>query len=330
MSDRKYQVFISSTYADLVEERKKVLDILLMADCIPAGMEAFVATDAEQFEVIKKVIDLCDYYILILGQRYGSVNPTTGISYTEMEYDYAIEKKIPVLVFAVDEKVLLPDEKKEQDLEKIEKLQKFRSKALNNRLCSIWKNMDELVGKVAVSIMTAKEEIERPGWQRGADFDEALLRRTIMKLQEENEHLNLKLNEANATIRSFTETKNIAFENFDVKINYHLVRAEGNRESGCIEKKLPEIFKVIATEMLDVSITESAIADVIKSKYISTVVGTVVYLDDSQQIKIILNQLRALDLICSAWKKDSKRLYWGLTEKGKKIRDDMLVVKNDI
>ena len=87
--EKKYQVFISSTYTDLIEERKKVLDILLMADCIPAGMEAFVATDAEQFEVIKKVIDLCDYYVLILGRRYGSINADTGISYTEMEYEYA-------------------------------------------------------------------------------------------------------------------------------------------------------------------------------------------------------------------------------------------------
>ena len=58
-----------------------------MADCIPAGMEAFVATDNEQFEVIKKVIDLCDYYILIIGKMYGTVNPATEVSYTEMEYD---------------------------------------------------------------------------------------------------------------------------------------------------------------------------------------------------------------------------------------------------
>jgi hypothetical protein len=50
----KYQVFISSTYSDLYKERKQVLDILLMADCIPAGMENFVATDDEQFNVIKK------------------------------------------------------------------------------------------------------------------------------------------------------------------------------------------------------------------------------------------------------------------------------------
>lgn len=52
--EKKYQVFISSTYTDLIEERKKVQEILLMADCIPAGMEAFVATNDEQFNVKKK------------------------------------------------------------------------------------------------------------------------------------------------------------------------------------------------------------------------------------------------------------------------------------
>lgn len=104
MSDVKYQVFVSSTYTDLAEERRSILNVLLMADCIPAGIENFVAQDDEQFDVIKKVIDLCDYYILILGKRYGSINEKTGISYTEMEYNYAIEKKIPVLIFVLDDK----------------------------------------------------------------------------------------------------------------------------------------------------------------------------------------------------------------------------------
>ena len=113
--DKKYQVFISSTFKDLYEERKKVLDLLLMADCIPTGMEAFVATDEEQFNVIKKVIDLCDYYILIIGGRYGSLNEGTGISYTEMEYNYAISKGIPVLVFCIDDSVELDITKKETD-----------------------------------------------------------------------------------------------------------------------------------------------------------------------------------------------------------------------
>lgn len=134
MGTKKYQVFISSTYADLIEERKRILDILFMADCIPAGMEAFVAEDLEQFEVIKKVIDLCDYYVLIIGKRYGSIHPNTGKSYTEMEYDYAIEHEIPVLVFAIDDNVQLAPDKQETDGDKIEKLKAFRRKAMTNRL----------------------------------------------------------------------------------------------------------------------------------------------------------------------------------------------------
>lgn len=67
--ERKYQVFISSTYADLKNERQSITNCLLMANCIPAGMEAFVAADDEQFNIIKKVIDLCDFYILVIGNR---------------------------------------------------------------------------------------------------------------------------------------------------------------------------------------------------------------------------------------------------------------------
>ena len=74
-----------------------------MANYIPAGMEAFVATNEEQFKLIKQVIDLCDYYVLIIGERYGSLNETTGLSYTEMKYDYAVSKNIPVLVFSLDD-----------------------------------------------------------------------------------------------------------------------------------------------------------------------------------------------------------------------------------
>ena len=86
--DKRYQVFLSSTYADLKDERRAVIQALMEMDCIPAGMELFPSTDDEQFSFIKKVIDDCDYYVLIIGGRYGSTTPE-GLSYTEQEYDYA-------------------------------------------------------------------------------------------------------------------------------------------------------------------------------------------------------------------------------------------------
>lgn len=324
MAEKKYQVFISSTYADLVEERRKILDILLMADCIPAGMEAFVATDGEQFEVIKRVIDLCDYYVLIIGKRYGSVNPTTGISYTEMEYEYAKEKGIPVLVFAIDDSVELPMEKVEQDAGKIELLRLFREKAMTNRLASIWKTSAELTGQLAISIMRAKSEISRPGWQRAVDYDEASLRREIMDLQTQKNIIEAKLHDANETIKSLTLQDNVAFDDCEIQISYHYYNGNIRRDN-TKSTTLPQIFSIIATEMMDVAITESGISTAIEKQMFT---GDI-YFNDRQLVKRIMNQLKALGLVYSSWSKEKAVLFWGLTTKGQKVRDDMILIRNE-
>lgn len=323
MQEKKYQVFISSTYSDLIEERRKILDVLFMADCIPAGMEAFVAVDTEQFEVIKKVIDLCDYYVLIIGKRYGSIHPETGVSYTEMEYDYAIEHNIPVLVFAIDESVELDQSKIETDTDKILKLKSFRTKAMTNRLASIWKTTDDLTGKLAVSIMKAKVEIKRPGWQRAVDFDEASLRREIMELKDRNENLLEDLKKAESKIASLTLQTDIAFNDTEIEIKYHYEGRYGTI-SNSIQTTLVELFKIIATEMMEVSITEGLVESAIKKKYLSTTSGR--HFDDNQFVKKLLNQYRALNLIFAKWSNNS--LYWGLTEKGRKVRDDMILLRD--
>src|SRR5438067_11660380 len=96
--EKRYQVFVSSTYADLADGRREVVQALLQMDCIPAGMELFPAADEEQLQFIRRVIDDCDYYVLILAGRYGSVD-TGGVSYTEREFDYALSQNIPILAF---------------------------------------------------------------------------------------------------------------------------------------------------------------------------------------------------------------------------------------
>ena len=332
MSDKKYQVFISSTFKDLSDERRKALDILLMANCIPAGMEAFVATDNEQFEVIKKVIDLCDYYILIIGKMYGTVNPATKVSYTEMEYDYAKSKDIPVLVFVIDDSVVLPDGKQEKDKIKIERLDNFRKKAMTNRLVSTWKTSDELIGAIAISIMRAKNEINRPGWQRATDYDEASLRREIMELQKTNKNLLKDLTNAESTIASFAEQPNVAFEECEIDIETWYPSNSGSgigfktvQVSHTINVGLPKLFSIIATEMMDVKISEIHIENTIES---SNLFSRSFHIRDKQLVKRVLNQLKALKLVTSSWDEKKSVLLWGLTDKGRKVRDDMILIRN--
>src|ERR1043165_8449466 len=95
-SEKKLRVFVSSTYTDLREERQAAVEAILMAGHIPAGMELFAAGDESQMNVIRRWIDESDIYMLILGGRYGSVEPNSGKSYIHLEYEYAVERNKPV------------------------------------------------------------------------------------------------------------------------------------------------------------------------------------------------------------------------------------------
>src|SRR5260370_23693696 len=96
--EKFYQVFVSSTFEDLKDEGREVSETLAKAGYMPAGMELFPAADEQQLEYIKRVIDRSDYYVVIVGGRYGSL-ADDKISFTEKEYEYAVERKIPVLAF---------------------------------------------------------------------------------------------------------------------------------------------------------------------------------------------------------------------------------------
>lgn len=163
--DKRYQVFVSSTFTDLKEERKSIIEELLNAKYIPAGMEMFSASNDEQFDYIKKIIDSCDYYVLIVGGRYGSINPSTGRSFTEQEYDYAMEKGIPVLAFLYDEPYNLPYDKRDDD--KRELFESFRNKVSDGRLCKMWNKPESLVTSVIISLNEQVNSNPQQGWIRG-------------------------------------------------------------------------------------------------------------------------------------------------------------------
>lgn len=96
--NKKYQVFVSSTYTDLMDERQAVVEQILKQGHIPAGMELFRADDRSQKDIIRKWIEESDIYVLILGYRYGTIDSDSKISYTEWEYNLAVELNKPRIV----------------------------------------------------------------------------------------------------------------------------------------------------------------------------------------------------------------------------------------
>jgi len=190
--DKRYQVFISSTYSDLKDERQHVMQTLLQMDCIPTGMELFPAADEEQFEFIKKVIDDCDYYLIIIGGRYGSTT-ADGISFTEKEYDYAVEKGIHVIALVHGNPDAIPAGKTELDPQARLKLDAFRDKVSMGRLIKTWTRAEDLPGLVALSLTRAMKSHPAIGWVRADSVANIDLLQQVNELQKRNEQLSAEL-----------------------------------------------------------------------------------------------------------------------------------------
>lgn len=206
--DKRYQVFVSSTYSDLKEERQKVIQALMEMDCIPAGMELFPAADEEQWEFIKKVINDCDYYILIIGGRYGSLT-NAGISYTEKEYDYAVERGIKVIAILHSDPDTIPSGKSEKIPELKLKLEEFKGKVKKGRLVRFWKNASELPGIVALSLQKTIKMYPALGWVR-ANLVPDNLYKELHELRHKNEDLENKIRSLQM-LNAANESDNINF-----------------------------------------------------------------------------------------------------------------------
>lgn len=189
---KKYQVFVSSTYTDLIEERKVVMQALLELDCIPVGMELFPAADDDQWTLIKKLIDDCDYYLVIVGGRYGSVN-SDNIGYTQLEYEYALEKEIPIIGFIHKNPDNIPVGKTDTSPELVDKLIAFKA-LIQKKLVKYWESPTDLESKISRSLVKLIEEKPRPGWVKDSEENQKIDVNSNEKLQTEILDLKNELN----------------------------------------------------------------------------------------------------------------------------------------
>ena len=187
---KKLQIFISSTYTDLKEERQAAVEAVLKSGNIPAGMELFTAGDQSQLETITRWIDDSDIYMLILGGRYGSIEPTTGNSYTEVEYDYAKSNNKPLFAVVISDKYLDEKVKKEglsvNENDNPQKYKSFKSKVLNN-MSVFYDSPKDIKLAVHETLADFKDRYEFSGWVPGE------MENVLEEMKEENESLRKEL-----------------------------------------------------------------------------------------------------------------------------------------
>lgn len=324
---KRYQVFVSSTYVDLVEERRAVIQALLELDCIPAGMEMFPAADEDQWSLIKGVIDSSDYYVVIVGGRYGSVS-AEGVSFTEMEYDYAISRGIPVLGFVHANPDEIPVGKSDLDQGAREKLDAFRAKVMQKMVKS-YATPDDLASVVSRGLIKAMRQYERPGWVRGDQAMTAAVRLEIAELRRalaeaEREQITRESQGSGAIDASFAHGMEQVELTFTVKEGSYVSRFTEDVE---LVYAWDEVIELLGPSMLDEASEEALRAALCDDAWrhllrddpqLQRLSVPVVTIANDSWGKVLV-QLRALGVIAVGVKKrtvSDKSVYWRLTDAG--------------
>lgn len=322
--NKRYQVFVSSTYADLQDERSKVIQTLMEMDCIPAGMELFPAMDEEQFDFIKKIIDDCDYYLLIIGARYGSTAEDDGLSYTEKEYRYAKEKGMKVIALVHGEPDQLPVAKTDKNPALYDKLVAFRKDVCTNRLVRFWHSAVELPGLVALNLPKTIKAYPAIGWVRGDSTASTAIMAELLTQKNENEQLRIELSKL--TSKPQVEISNLAGLEKEIDIEGNYIR-QGEFRAGpwSIKLSFSDIFKLIAPLLIspqtDLNVKKYMARQIFNS---SRYTGTSASIQEHifQTIKI---QFEALGLI--ELKNVESELFWSLTSSGRKKTTELVAIR---
>jgi hypothetical protein len=248
--DKRYQVFVSSTYDDLREERQEVMQALLELDCIPSGMELFPAANEDQWTLIKQVIDDCDYYVVIVGGRYGSIGPN-GTSYTQMEYEYALASGKPVIGFLHSDPSKIVAEKTELDPEARKRLQQFRE-LVQKKTVKSWKTPQDLGSVVSRSIIKLIKSNPAVGWIRADKAAEATAAQELLRLRKQIDELKEALEQAAHQPPPGTEQFAQGEDSFHIEFSTKYFAEEDTWNWDLtVDTDWNELFSVISPLMID-------------------------------------------------------------------------------
>ncbi len=325
---KRYQVFVSSTYEDLKDERRKVIEALLSYDCLPSSMEVFPAASDESWDYIQHLIDDCDYYVVIIAGRYGSVDER-GISFTEREYEYALAKAKNVLCFIRADPGSIPAAKTEENEKGRERLRGFIEKAQKRLYCKPWSTPDDLALAVVTGLSRLTREKPAVGWVRGDDILTAEQIAELGSLRTRVAELERKLADVSGLPPAGTEGLASGIDQLTLRLNIsYLVEGEPTRNRRAIEAKTTwdEAFAALGPIMLGEADESSLQARLDSHAYDvarksddlprGKILGASVAATDFDTVKL---QLKALGLAQKSSRKhgvSDKSTYWELTDYG--------------
>jgi hypothetical protein len=333
--DKRYQVFTSSTFTDLKEERQTALKAILELGHMPAGMELFPATDDSAWQLIKDVIDASDYYVLIVGGRYGSLDEE-GLGFTEKEYNYAVTSKKPVIALLHSNPNSLPRSKTDGSDSAWKKLEAFRSRVENKHTCVYWNSADDLKAKLIVGLTTETKRHPSVGWVRADNVPDNATIADILALRNKVAELEAQLKKQAEGPPPGTEdlvqgdelfTFNVSFQSSGTKATPNVAFNWTARITATWDQIFAAVAPALIHEATDYELRRSfreflqrrGSENFAKDKDLMGFALTRWNVRDEDQLTTCIVQLRALNLIQESQRKRSvhdKGVYWTLTAYG--------------
>jgi hypothetical protein len=93
------RIMISSTALDLPEHRKQARDACERMSMFPLVMEQMPASPIAALAASREFVERADFYLGIFAFRYGFIPAGEDKSITELEYERAVARGIPVFIF---------------------------------------------------------------------------------------------------------------------------------------------------------------------------------------------------------------------------------------
>jgi hypothetical protein len=142
-------VFISSVSEGMAPYRegvRKAIEDLDAYHCI--AMEGFGARDESSFATCHSKVEECTLFVGIVGHQYGSTSGSTGKSFSELEYDAAVELGKRRLMFLAPDDFPVQAHLIESD-DKRKRQRAFRERVKADRQVAFFSSSDEL-GKLVL------------------------------------------------------------------------------------------------------------------------------------------------------------------------------------
>lgn len=336
MLDRRYQVFVTTSCADMHDYCAVVVQTLMGMGFFAWGLESRTPLSSAY---ARRQIEDCDYVLLILGQSYGEQS-VSGISFMHLEYIYAVTKQKPIIAFIFEQRQMPSSFEMQQDvthdmrqhLADQKKYLNFKQQ-LHQELDQVfhYKNLKDLEQSIRANMPQMTQRYPSLGWVRPQN---------LQILQDEIDQLKIQLAEARLNIDRqhqdpFFHVPAVSIHDifsFDYRMQAYQEREF--KELIC-EKQMTwaALLHLLSLEfhhalpeadfskVLNAYLSQHALEDA--QKYLARAHTVAQVQINVRALQSIKQQMRRNEWLLPVGRDDRQRMLWRITQKGLKLLDEL-------